>query len=126
MINDQQAPIKTGLLDFFRKSVGSQFVIPVYQRNYTWTANKEVKQYIDDLKNVLNGKFIKHFLGILIYLDTPIDYATREFSVIDGQQRLTTCSLYLSIIIKELIKLGQDDFNAEIPIYLYSGSKSKY
>lgn len=98
MINDQQAPIKTGLLDFFRKSVGSQFVIPVYQRNYTWKANKEVKQYIDDLKNVLIGKYMKHFLGILIYLDTPIDYATREFSVIDGQQRLTTTFLILYAI----------------------------
>ena len=109
MINDQQAPIKTGLLDFFRKSVGSQFVIPVYQRNYTWTANKEVKQYIDDLKNVLNGKFIKHFLGILIYLDTPIDYATREFSVIDGQQRLTTTFLILYAIKNLMIERNLKD-----------------
>ena len=47
---DQQPPIKTGLLDFLRKSIGSQFVIPVYQRNYTWTANREVKQYFENKK----------------------------------------------------------------------------
>lgn len=102
-MNEQQPPIKTGLLEFLRKSVGSQFVIPVYQRNYTWTANKEVKQYFDDLENVLKGKYIKHFMGILIYLDTPMGTFSREFSIIDGQQRLTTTFLIL-YAIKDLMK----------------------
>ncbi len=102
-MNDSQAPVKIGLLNFLKGSVGSQFVIPVYQRNYTWTSNKEVKQYLEDLKNILNGKYDKHFMGILIYLDKPIDYATREFSVIDGQQRLTTTFLIL-YAIKDLMK----------------------
>lgn len=93
-----QPPIRTGLLDFIKNSTGSQFAIPVYQRNYTWTAGKEVKQYLDDLKSVLKNEYPNHFLGIIIYLDTPIDYATREFSVIDGQQRLTTTFLILYAI----------------------------
>ena len=93
-----QPPIRTGLLDFIQKSSGSQFVIPVYQRNYTWTANKEVKQYLDDLKSVLNGEYKNHFLGIIIYIDTAIDFSTKEFSVIDGQQRLTTTFLILYAI----------------------------
>jgi uncharacterized protein with ParB-like and HNH nuclease domain len=109
MSNDQQPPLRTGLLEFLRKSVGSQFVIPVYQRNYTWTAKKEVNQYIDDLNNVLTGKFPKHFLGILIYLDTPIDFATREFSVIDGQQRLTTTFLILYVIKNLMIENNQQE-----------------
>ena len=98
-----QPPVRTGLLDFLKNSSGCQFVIPVYQRNYTWTAGKEVKQYLDDLKSVLIGEYSNHFLGIMIYLDTPIDYATREFSVIDGQQRLTTTFLIL-YAIKTLMK----------------------
>ena len=105
-MHDNQAPVKTGLLKFLRESVGGQFVIPVYQRNYTWTANKEVKQYFEDLKSVLEKKYDKHFLGILIYLDTPIDYSTREFSVIDGQQRLTTTFLILYAIKYLMIKKG--------------------
>lgn len=105
-MHDNQAPAKTGLLEFLRNSVGAQFVIPVYQRNYTWTANKEVKQYFEDLKSILEKKYDKHFLGILIYLDTPIDYSTREFSVIDGQQRLTTTFLILYAIKYLMIKKG--------------------
>lgn len=57
-MEENQVPIKTGLLEFFKKSVGSQFVIPVYQRNYTWTIGKEVKQYIEDLKNILEKNIL--------------------------------------------------------------------
>ena len=100
---EQQPPIRTGLLDFFRKSQGCQFVIPVYQRNYTWTASKEVAQYLEDLISVLKNEYKNHFLGILIYLDTPIDSFTREYSVIDGQQRLTTTFIIL-YAIKNILK----------------------
>ncbi len=105
---DHQPPIRTGLLDFFRKSQGCQFVIPVYQRNYTWTSGKEVAQYIEDLTSVLTGEYSNHFLGILIYLDTPIDSFTREYSVIDGQQRLTTTFIILYAIKALLKEKGED------------------
>lgn len=91
-------PRKSGLLELLRNSVGSQFVIPVYQRNYTWTAKKEVKQYFEDLTSVINNSYDKHFLGIMIYLDTPLSPYSREFSIIDGQQRLTTTFLVLYAI----------------------------
>lgn len=111
MGNNYQPPMRIGLLDFFRNSSGCQFVIPVYQRNYTWTAGKEVKQYLDDMRSVLNGEYDNHFLGIMIYLDTAIDYSAREFSVIDGQQRLTTTFLTL-YAIKELF--GQQGLEDQI------------
>lgn len=108
MMSEQQ-PKATGLLKLLRDSLGAQFVIPVYQRNYTWTANKEVKQYLDDLKTVLDGKYDKHFLGILIYLDTQLDFASREFSIIDGQQRLTTTFLILYAIKYLMIEQNEMD-----------------
>lgn len=110
MKKEEHRPEKAGLLDFIKDSQGCQFVIPVYQRNYTWTANKEVKQYVDDLKNVLNKKYNKHFLGIIIYLDTPITFRFRELSVIDGQQRLTTTFLLL-YALKDLM-IEQNDIEA--------------
>ena len=104
------APMRTGLLEFFRNSSGCQFIIPVYQRNYTWDKNREVKQFLYDLENVLNGTYNNHFLGIMIYLDKPINYAVREFSIIDGQQRLTTTFLTL-YAIRSLFKEMNDDKN---------------
>ena len=50
-------PRRTGLLQLLGNSLGCQFVIPVYQRNYTWEAEKEVKQYLDDLQNILRNEY---------------------------------------------------------------------
>ena len=49
-MEENEAPRRTGLLDFLRNSTGTQFVIPVYQRNYTWTAGKEVALFLEDIK----------------------------------------------------------------------------
>lgn len=95
---NEQPPKRVGLMELLRSSVGTQFVIPVYQRSYTWTAKKEVRQYFDDLKEVIAGNYDNHFLGIIIYLDTPLGPFAREFSVIDGQQRLTTTFLMVYAI----------------------------
>ena len=96
-------PKRVGLMELLATSTGSQFVIPVYQRNYTWTAEREVKQYLDDLHRVLKGEYKNHFMGILIYLEKSIDFSTRELSVIDGQQRLTTTFLTI-YVIREMFK----------------------
>lgn len=102
-------PKRTGLLQLLGGSLGCQFVIPVYQRNYTWTAEKEVKQYLDDLKNVLKGDYKNHFLGIIIYLEKAIDFSSREFSIIDGQQRLTTTFLIIYAIKQMLLKADDQE-----------------
>lgn len=110
---------------------GKIFQIPDYQRGYAWE-EKQWKDFVQDIDALIDDKIISHYTGtIVIYQPSkkPTEnYGTKRLEivdVVDGQQRLTTCSLYLSIIIKELIKISQEDFNAEIPIYLYSGSKSR-
>lgn len=87
-------------------------MIPVYQRNYTWNAEKEVKQYLNDLESVLKGKFNNHFMGIIIYLEKAIDFSSREFSVIDGQQRLTTTFLII-YAVKQLLIESNDQIKVE-------------
>ena len=52
-----------------------QYAIPVYQRNYTWTPEREVKQYLNDLCRVLRGEYKNHFMGIIIYLEKAIDFS---------------------------------------------------
>lgn len=102
-------PKRTGLLQLLGSSLGCQFVIPVYQRNYTWTADGEVQQYLDDLKNVLKGTYANHFMGIIIYLEKAIDFSSREFSIIDGQQRLTTTFLLIYAIKQLLVNSNETE-----------------
>ena len=105
-MQQENIPIKVGLLELLYGSQGTQFVIPAYQRNYTWVANKEVKQLLEDIKEVLSGEITKHFIGIMIYLETSISAFQRERSIIDGQQRLTTIFLMLYAIKELMIERG--------------------
>lgn len=104
--NTGQKIERLGLLDLLSNNNGGQFVIPVFQRNYTWTSN-EVKQLFNDLESVLNNEYSNHFLGTIIYTDRSISFSERQFTVIDGQQRLTTVFLIL-YAIKSLMKENND------------------
>ncbi|MCC6571559.1 MAG: DUF262 domain-containing protein, partial [Chitinophagales bacterium] len=87
---------------------GKIFQIPDYQRGYAWEA-KQWKDFVQDIDALIEDKIISHYTGtIVIYQPNtkPTEnYGTKKLEIVDivdGQQRLTTCSLYLSIIIKEL------------------------
>ena len=92
----------------------TQFVIPVYQRNYDWSTS-QCKQLLDDILEVgTNKKLNAHFIGSIVYIHDDVYTATRikELTVIDGQQRLTTLTLiYLVIysLAKELKDQGLVD-----------------
>lgn len=88
-------PARTSMLDFIKTSMGCQFVIPVYQRNYTWEAKNAVEQFLDDAERLLYNEADAHFFGIVIYLDLPRTFKHHEYQVVDGQQRLTTMFLTL-------------------------------
>jgi uncharacterized protein with ParB-like and HNH nuclease domain len=112
------APERVGLMDLLRIP-GTQFKIPPYQRNYTWTKNKEVKQLLDDLHAVLTGERTKHFLGIMIYLQSYLSAFQIERLVIDGQQRLTTIFILLYAIKTWMNENGmEDDANRLEKMYL--------
>lgn len=70
------------------------FEIPKYQREYTW-ATWQWEALFEDLTDNDKG----YFLGSIICIDTtadPINAPKRE--VIDGQQRLTTLSIFFAAI----------------------------
>ncbi len=79
-----------------------QFVIPIYQRTYSWTL-KECKQLWDDIiKAGKDEKISSHFLGSIVYIKKGLYQISTipELRLIDGQQRLTTISLLLSALSK--------------------------
>ena len=91
---------ETKLLDFLKKS--PQFVIPIYQRTYSWT-EKECRQLWDDiLRTGTDDAISVHFVGSIVYIDkADANLTTWEpLLVIDGQQRLTTVSLLLAALAR--------------------------
>ncbi|WRE28457.1 DUF262 and DUF1524 domain-containing protein [Helicobacter pylori] len=82
------------LLDFIGKSQEKQFVIPIYQRVYSW-GKEHCKQLWDDIiKTGGNDQMNGHFIGSIVFVHDGI-YTTNhnELLIIDGQQRLTTITL---------------------------------
>lgn len=82
------------LLDFIGKSQEKQFVIPIYQRAYSWE-KEQCKQLWDDIiKTGGNDQMNGHFIGSIVFVHDGI-YTTNynELLIIDGQQRLTTITL---------------------------------
>ena len=87
-------------LDFLKKS--PQFVIPIYQRTYSWT-EKECRQLWDDIVRCgSSDKIAVHFVGSIVYVESGLSQVTHQapLLVIDGQQRLTTVSLLLAALAK--------------------------
>lgn len=93
---------ETRFLDFLKKS--PQFVIPIYQRTYSWT-DKECQQLWDDiLRTGRNDIISAHFVGSIVYVEKGLYQITSQspLLVIDGQQRLTTISILIEALARIL------------------------
>ncbi|MFP6154644.1 DUF262 domain-containing protein [Helicobacter pylori] len=97
------------LLDFIGKSQEKQFVIPIYQRVYSWE-KEQCRQLWDDIvKTGGNDQIEGHFIGSIMFVHDGI-YTTshNEILIIDGQQRLTTITL-LFIALRDHLS-DEDEF----------------
>ncbi|TBO42252.1 DUF262 and DUF1524 domain-containing protein [Pedobacter kyonggii] len=74
-----------------------QFVIPIYQRTYSWHTS-QCRQLLSDIIKTGSQKGGEgHFLGSLVYFQESIYNTTDvpQLLIIDGQQRVTSISLLL-------------------------------
>jgi uncharacterized protein with ParB-like and HNH nuclease domain len=101
------------ILNTFLSHSKTQFVIPVYQRNYDWT-EQQCSQLFQDILDVGSRKGDTHFIGSIVYIHEGVYTSSevRKLVIIDGQQRLTTLSLLYLALFKFAYKNGQDE-NAE-------------
>ncbi|WP_000642513.1 DUF262 and DUF1524 domain-containing protein [Helicobacter pylori] len=85
----------TTLLEFFEQNQTNQFVIPIYQRLYSW-GKEQCKQLWDDIIKIGgNDKMNGHFIGSILYVLDGNTHSNNPLLIIDGQQRLTTITLLL-------------------------------
>jgi uncharacterized protein with ParB-like and HNH nuclease domain len=88
------------LLEFLKKS--PQFVVPIYQRTYSWI-ERECRQLWDDiLRTGRDDTISAHFMGSIVYVEKGLYQVSSQspLLVIDGQQRLTTASLLIEALAR--------------------------
>lgn len=84
----------TTLLRFFEENQNNQFVIPIYQRVYSWEKEQCEQLWDDIIKIGGNDKMNGHFIGSILYVRDGNTHSS-PLLIIDGQQRLTTITLLL-------------------------------
>ena len=87
----------------FRKLIGNglTYRIPRFQRDYSWTDDEWEDLWMDLMGTLQPGGEPAHYMGYLV-LQTADDKA---HEVIDGQQRLTTVSIIVLAVLKNLQRL---------------------
>ncbi len=94
----------------------SQYVIPVYQRKYSWLAEVQCARLWKDIVNMVKQKKQHHFVGSIVNVaekNSPM--GLNKYLIIDGQQRMTTLSLLMIALRDHLIASG-DDTDADTSI----------
>ena len=97
------------------------FRIPDYQRGYAWKCDKQLPELWDDIDEILEktpGKYRPHYTGTIFVEEMKAEDVPETerwmyeggatfYSVVDGQQRLTT----ISILLFELLKAENVEYN---------------
>jgi uncharacterized protein with ParB-like and HNH nuclease domain len=113
-----------GLFDSSQK----HFIIPVYQRAYSWDKD-QWNIFLNDLRDQIGGEN-SYFYGNLLLETVKKDI---QYEIIDGQQRLTTLIIFIRSLFDVLQKRSlieteiptQLDFDSKEKIYFKNGGNIK-
>ena len=94
-----------------------QFIIPVFQRDYSWT-KEQCKQMLGD---VLRANKSGHFMGSIVYAEDDSRSAFQSWLVIDGQQRLTTLTLLFVALRDHINAIDSPSFRSGIRSSSFGG-----
>lgn len=99
--------------DIFSVDKDIRYIIPKFQREYTWR-----KENWEELLNDILESEGNHFIGSIICINKESDVLqTAELEVIDGQQRITTISLLYAAIYK-LLNEKRDNEDEDLALEL--------
>lgn len=71
---------------------GTEMAMPPYQRSYSWE-NAEAEALLTDLRDASESSE-NHFIGAIVL----VKESSGRFLIVDGQQRLTTLTILLSVL----------------------------
>lgn len=99
-----------------------QFIIPRFQREYSWD-KKNYQEFFEDMINNLvvdkgNIKDDQYFLGTMLFVGNFTEKPDKPIEVIDGQQRLTTITILFSVLSDRFRELGEDTLSKQLFNYI--------
>lgn len=93
-----------------------KFIIPKYQRAYSW-GTKQLKDFVNDIEN--QGKNKDYFLGTILFQNNPRTSGYEEIQIVDGQQRITTLIIFVKVLLKFLQGKDPDaDYSKDMRRYI--------
>ncbi|GEO04140.1 hypothetical protein AAE02nite_18040 [Adhaeribacter aerolatus] len=92
-----------------------QYVIPLFQRTYSWTS-KEWEILWKDLVELCETENPRtHFIGSIVNMPTvSVPEGVAKYLLIDGQQRLTTIFIILTLLRNKARENQNEEFAGEI------------
>ncbi len=85
------------------------FTVPNYQRGYAWE-REQIKDFLEDLEEATDANVKAHYTGAITVVNKGqkriFPKTFDVFDVVDGQQRLTTFSIFISCFCNRLRHLG--------------------
>lgn len=88
---------------------GGRFFIPHHQRDYSWTED-ELEQLFQDIEEAQKGGQSEYFIGLMVFMPS----GDREFTILDGQQRIATTIIILAAVRSWLKARDYDEDSHQI------------
>ncbi|WP_377477797.1 MAG: DUF262 domain-containing HNH endonuclease family protein [Microcoleus anatoxicus] len=89
---------------------GKIYRVPPFQRDYSWT-EENWEDLWQDILMLHNNLSVSHYMGALVLQSSAT--ADKEFTVIDGQQRLATLSIIAVAVIEKIRRLVEQNVQPE-------------
>lgn len=102
------------------------YYIPRNQRRYVW-GKQNWEDLFEDILLVVEGVASTHFIGSVVLKDEGKEDGLSKYTVIDGQQRIVTLTIFLTAIMFKLKKMNlMNDFGGTTKYLVARDIKNKY
>ena len=102
----------------------NKLILPLFQREFSWEEHDELEKFWDDIERTMPIQGQEHFIGqIVLGKYQPASPSANPllknfYNVIDGQQRITTATIFLCALRDIAIGNKNDEIAYEIQRYI--------
>ncbi|HED05353.1 MAG TPA: DUF262 domain-containing protein, partial [Ignavibacteria bacterium] len=88
---------------------GLAYIVPLFQRDYSWTESEWDDLWVDIMEMYSGDGEPAHYMGYFVLQSSD----SRNFEIIDGQQRITTLSIIILSALKVLNDLAKQGVDSD-------------